>query len=35
MQPRFEPVPGWTAERIKYNGAETYTIEACPLFERG
>lgn len=35
MQPRFEPVPGWTAERIKYNGAETYTIKACPLFERG
>lgn len=31
----LKPVNGWTAERIKYNGAETYTIKACPLFERG
>lgn len=39
---RFEPVPGWTAEKVALrtgtdpNGAriiETYAISACPLFE--
>lgn len=40
----FEPVPGWTAEKVKLrcgagrNGEaqyqDTYSIKACPLFER-
>ena len=34
---RFEPVPGWTAERVPINlswGIDfTYHITACPLFE--
>ena len=37
---RFQPVPGWTAERVKVNvdhghgsfGVETYHITACPKF---
>lgn len=35
---RFEPVPGWTAEKVyqkinkKYVG--TYRVKACPLFDR-
>jgi hypothetical protein len=41
-KPRFEPVPGWTAEKaILRTGTdmhgiqkiETYAISACPLFE--
>lgn len=41
-KPRFEPVPGWTAEKVllrtgtDQRGAsvvETYAITACPLFE--
>ena len=41
---RFEPVPGWTAEKtvlnVGMNGTnrnfvETYHITACPLFEQG
>ena len=40
-KPRFEPVPGWTAEKTKLNRGEpngsrpfmeTYHITACPLF---
>lgn len=40
-KPRFEPVPGWTAKKVKLrlgacnklvNIAETYHITACPLF---
>ena len=41
---KFEPVPGWTAEKVKLriqgdkNGnvryADTYSIKACPLFEK-
>ena len=38
---RFEPVPGWTAEKVllkgiskksKHQVLETYHITACPLF---
>lgn len=41
--PRFEPVPGWTAEKVKYqtqsiNGGskfcDTYHVIACPEFVR-
>lgn len=41
---RFEPVPGWTAEKVrllvggcgtKKYFTETYHITACPLFKRG
>lgn len=42
--PKFEPVPGWTAEKTKVlvgrnkHGeriyADTYHITACPLFEK-
>lgn len=40
-KPRFEPVPGWTAERVKLSNyigyrnvpVVTYHITACPLFE--
>lgn len=41
---RFEPVPGWTAKKVQLrNGSNrdgsghyvyTYSIKACPLFER-
>jgi len=40
---KFEPVPGWTAEKMEINFSwsngrpcfsETYHITACPLFER-
>ncbi len=40
---RFEPVPGWTAKKVrltvgnygsKKNIVETYHITACPLFKR-
>lgn len=40
----FEPVPGWTAEKVPFlskgernkRGHDfTYHITACPLFERG
>ncbi|MDO5765625.1 MAG: hypothetical protein Q4P84_08010 [Elusimicrobiales bacterium] len=43
LKPRFEPVPGWTAEKVKLNlgstkdGArliETYHITGCPNFLR-
>ena len=34
---RFEPVPGWTAEKVPYQGCSTskgftYKISACPLY---
>ena len=41
----FEPVPGWTAEKVPFRGMNsaiygaeaeyTYKITACPQFERG
>lgn len=36
-KPRFEPVPGWTAEKVTLNLGKgrtdfTYHITACPLF---
>ena len=40
-RPKFEPVPGWTAEKVKYNAwqnknstkwIDTYYITACPLY---
>jgi len=39
-RPRFQPVPGWTAEPVKLSGpeagrtryADTWHITACPLF---
>lgn len=36
---RWEPVPGWTAEKIQmkvgnYKTVDTYHITACPLFIR-
>ena len=43
-KPRFEPVPGWTAEKTVLNLGvshdrriltESYYITACPLFDRG
>ena len=43
-KPRYEPVPGWTAERVLLklghrNGkpvvVHTYHITACPQFESG
>lgn len=40
----FEPIPGWTAEKVKLrcgagrdgkaNYEDTYSIKACPLFEK-
>lgn len=42
-QPRFQPVPGWTAEKVKlnvYGGPngmvviDTYHVTDCPLFLR-
>ena len=45
-RPRFEPVPGWTAEKAvipctygyyrnkSTGGIQTYHITACPLFEK-
>ena len=37
---RFEPVPGWTAEKVPYIECNkkytfTYRIIACPLYVRG
>lgn len=34
---KFEPVPGWTAEKVLYSGNNrrqtfTYQISACPLY---
>ena len=36
-KPRFEPVPGWTAKKVRLklrtkHYAETYHITACPEF---
>ncbi len=28
----FEPVAGWTAQRVQWNEAFTYQVSACPLF---
>ncbi len=42
LKPKFEPVPGWTAEKVKLNlgstkkgpqYADTYYITACPNFQ--
>lgn len=32
-KPRFEPIPGWTAQEVVLQDRQTYHITACPRFK--